>query len=104
MIKYRPYSHTYEESIKEEKLFMTKDDLFEYIVEEYNSIRPIESPAITKEDLLISEPICINKILKDTLQWKETRYVLTKNSVIVNIQLPKRLDIAVSKRMIKKLL
>lgn len=78
MIRYRPPRYTYEESIKEEKLFMTKDDLFEYILEEYNSIRPIESPAMTKDDLLISEPITENKILNDAIQWKETRYVLTK--------------------------
>ena len=81
MIRYRPPRYTYDESIKEEKLFMTKDDLFEYILEEYNSIRPIESPAMTKDDLLISAPItedASQAFMNHIFAWKETRYVLTK--------------------------
>ncbi len=67
MFVYRPYRGSLEESLKHKKIFSTKEEMFDYIVKEWEGL-------ICKEDLYIGE------ILGDDYRigWKNCRYVLTK--------------------------
>lgn len=67
MIKYRPHRSTLSEAMKEAKEFNTVDEMYDYIVSNWN----MDEKLITKENLSIGE-----KLGKDTrIGWKETRYV-----------------------------
>lgn len=68
MIKYRPHRSTLREAMKEAKEFETVDEMYDYIVSNWNRDKEL----IAKENLSIGE-----KLGKDPrIDWKETRYVL----------------------------
>lgn len=84
MIKYRPQRGSLQDSMKEMKTFTSVDDMFDYIVNEWNTMIPIENPLINKEDLLITAPVCSD----DRIEWNETRYVCVKRLGDVNYAVP----------------
>jgi hypothetical protein len=78
MFKYRPQRGTLEEAMKEEKEFITMDQMFDYIV------RSDPFHVLQKEDLSISENLCKD----DRIDWSETRNVLTKRYGPLNYETP----------------
>lgn len=68
MFRYRPQRGSLEDAMKEEKGFITMDQMFDYIVKS----DPFH--VLQKEDLFISE----NLGKDDRIDWTESRYVLTK--------------------------
>lgn len=67
MIKFRPHRGGLAESMREMKIFDSKEDMFNAIVTNWNGF-------ISYEDLSVSEDYG-----KDSrIDWKETRYVCTK--------------------------
>lgn len=72
MIKYRPHRGQLNTAIKEEKTFDTIDEMYDYIVSEWNKlgIRQL----FNKDDLVVTEPLGTD----DRINWKEFRYVCIK--------------------------
>lgn len=67
MIRYRPHRRTLDESMAEEQIFETKEQMLECVANCWDGI-------LTKEDLSISD-----NLGKDSrIDWRETRYVCTK--------------------------
>ena len=70
MIKYRPQKSTLEESLNQAREFDTLDEMYDYIVSEWNE----QGELFSKEDLCVSD-----SSEKDCrTDWKETRYVCVK--------------------------
>ena len=67
MIKYRPQRGSLAESISESKEFNTLDEMYDYIISEWNNIGEL----ISKEDIYISE----NFSKDNRTDWIENRYV-----------------------------
>ena len=67
MIKYRPHRRTLDESMEEERIFETKEQMFKYVTSCWDGI-------LTEEDLSISD----NLGKDNRIDWHETRYVCTK--------------------------
>lgn len=71
MIKYRPHKGHLDESMELAKTFDTLDQMYDYIVQDWNAI---ENNLFDKSDLSVS-----NESYKDDrIDWKETRYVCTR--------------------------
>lgn len=70
MIKYRPHRGDLSEAMKEEKEFNSVEEMFKYIVEDWN--KNLEIFKIS--DLSLSE----DKGKDERIDWKETRYICTK--------------------------
>lgn len=71
MIKYRPHRAHLDESMELTKEFDTLDQMYDYIVKEWNAI---ENNLFDKSDLSISK----ESYKDDRIDWKETRYVCTR--------------------------
>ena len=67
MIKFRPHRGSLSEAMSEMKIFDSKEDMFNAIVEDWNG-------AISYEDLSITENLGEDK----RTDWEETRHVCTK--------------------------
>lgn len=70
MIKYRPHRGGLSEAMKEEKEFNSVEEMFKYIVEDWN--KNLEIFKIS--DLNLSE----DKGKDERIDWKEIRYICTK--------------------------
>ena len=70
MIKYRPHKGNLSDAMKEEKHFGTIEEMFSYIVEEWNK----KLDAFGINDLILGE----DKGKDERIGWKETRYICTK--------------------------
>lgn len=68
MFKYRPHRGSLDKSMKEEKGFVTMDQMFDYIVK----TDPLH--ILQKEDLYISE----DQGKDDRIDWSESRNVMAK--------------------------
>ena len=77
MIRYRPHRRTLEESMAEEQIFETKEQMFEYVANCWDGI-------LTKEDLSISD----NLGRDNRIDWRETRYVCTRRFGNVEYDVP----------------
>ena len=71
MIKYRPHRAHLDESMELAKEFDTLDQMYDYIVTEWNAV---ENNLFDKSDLSISK----ESYKDDRIDWKETRYVCTR--------------------------
>lgn len=77
MFIYRPHRGGLKEAMEEKRIFDTKEDMFNYIVKEHDSL-------ISFDDLSLSE------ILGDDnrIGWKDCRYVLTRRYGKENYSIP----------------
>lgn len=71
MIKYRPHRAYLDESMELAKEFDSLDQMYDYIVKEWNAI---ENNLFDKFDLSVSK----DSYKDDRIDWKETRYVCTR--------------------------
>lgn len=71
MVRYRPQKSLLSDAMKEAKNFNSIDEMYEYIVREWNHL-PFE--VMTINDLSIGEIIGND----DRVDWKNCRYVCTK--------------------------
>lgn len=72
MIKYRPNRGTLEEAMEDAKEFASIDDMFDYIVSEWNG--NAKTKLFDKVDLSIGDDTGAD----ERIGWKETRYVCTR--------------------------
>ena len=70
MIKYRPHRGSLDESMKEEKIFNTIDEMKDHIISEWK----MGEVPFSKEDIIIDDDHGKNR----RIPWKETRYVCVK--------------------------
>lgn len=71
MIKYRPHRAYLDESMELAKEFDSLDQMYDYIVKEWNAL---ENNLFDKFDLSVSK----ESYKDDRIDWKETRYVCTR--------------------------
>lgn len=71
MIKYRPHRAHLNDSIELAKEFASLDQMYDYIVQDWNAI---ENNLFDKSDLSVSK----ESYKDDRIDWKETRYVRTR--------------------------
>jgi hypothetical protein len=82
-IKYRPHRGSLEESMALQKEFQSIEEMFKYIENEsYSSISGIR--LYRAEDLSIGESLGKD----ERIDWKETRYILTKRCGMVIYDTP----------------
>ena len=72
VIKYRPHHGSLDESMSEQKIFSTVDEMFDHIVSEWT--KDFNKELFTKDDIIISS----NGIRDRRTDWKLTRYVCVK--------------------------
>ena len=73
MIKYRPHKGTLDEAMAESKTFNTVDEMYDYIVSNWNN-KGFGQLLIVKEDLCVTESMGSDK----RVGWNDFRYVCTK--------------------------
>ena len=71
MIKYRPHRGSLIDAMKEEKTFNTIDEMYNYVLSEWNNSGFGE--LFNKEELSITETLGVD----ERIDWKEYRYVCT---------------------------
>ena len=72
VIKYRPHRGSLDESMSEQKVFSTVDEMFDHIVSEWN--KDFNKELFTKDDIIISS----NGTRDRRIGWKMSRYICVK--------------------------
>ena len=79
-IKYRPHRGSLKESMEEEKVFSSTKDMIDHIVNDTFMGVKLYEP----DDISIGDNIGKD----DRIDWKETRYVLTKRCGKISYDIP----------------